>query len=101
VAQVAPCSDVASAWWCGGFHDGWLSVAVLCVSNPAEVRQVWTDWAVLTTRLWRVGAAWLDQEWTVGPLPVGEDGWGREVIIRTMTNLSTGVTSCRSVQVLL
>jgi len=58
--------------------------------TPAEVHQVWADWAVLTTRLWR-GAAWLDQEWTVGPIPV-EDGQGREVIIRTTANLTTGRT---------
>jgi hypothetical protein len=70
---------------------GALCFAAVSVT-PAEVHQVWADWAVLTTRLWR-GAAWLDQEWTVGPIPVA-DGQGREIIIRTTTNLTTGRTFC-------
>eukprot|EP00775_Hariotina_reticulata_P012333 gene12333-12466_t len=65
-----------------------LEISIVTGPLVTELHQVWADWAVLTTRLWR-GAAWIDQEWTVGPIP-GADGEGREIIIRTTTNLSTG-----------
>jgi hypothetical protein len=52
-----------------------------------EIRQQWAPWAHLVTRLWAQSDA-LEQEWTVGPIPVG-DGLGKEVILRTSTNLST------------
>jgi hypothetical protein len=49
-----------------------------------EVRQDFADWASLTTRVWRRGAAELEDagaqvaevEWTVGPLPAFEAGGG-------------------------
>jgi hypothetical protein len=52
-----------------------------------EIRQQFAPWAHLVTRLWAQSDA-LEQEWTVGPIPVA-DGLGKEVILRTTTNLST------------
>lgn len=53
-----------------------------------EVRQTWAPWASLTTRLWK-GADWLEQEWSVGPIPAA-DGVGKEIVVRTATDLASG-----------
>jgi hypothetical protein len=37
-------------------------------------------------RLWS-NADWLDQEWTAAPIPA--DGVGKEIIVRTSTDLQT------------
>jgi hypothetical protein len=54
-----------------------------------EVRQSWAPWASLVTRLWS-GADWIEQEWTVGPIPA--DGVGKEITVRTSTDLQTGAS---------
>lgn len=48
----------------------------------------WAPWASLVTQLW-ANADWLEQQWSVGPIPA--DGVGKEIIIRTSTDLHTGV----------
>lgn len=69
-----------------------LQVTVVAGPLLSEVRQVWASWGSVTTRLW-AGAGWLEQEWTVGPIPTA-DGRGREVAVRTSTSLATGAR-CR------
>jgi alpha-mannosidase len=65
------------------------ALEVTIESGPliTEVRQSWAPWASLVTRLW-AGADWLDQEWTVGPIPA--DGFGKEIVVRTHTDMQSG-----------
>lgn len=69
-------------------------IAVEVLQGPLlqEVRQQFSDWAYLTTRLW-AGADHIEQQWTVGPIPNAENGLGREIISRIQTTLSTGKTN--------
>lgn len=62
---------------------------VVVTSEVVEVRQGWggggldgsvTPWAFLTMRLYK-GAAHVELDWTVGPIPI-KDGVGREVVLR-------------------
>lgn len=57
-----------------------------------QITQTWSDWASLTTRLVS-GSAWLHQEWTVGPIPLG-DHVGKEIVVRTSTDMETGRSIC-------
>jgi hypothetical protein len=80
-----------------------LHVAVLTGPVITQVTQIWASGASLTTRLW-AGSVDLDQEWTIGPLPglgqglganmsqgLAGDDTGHEVVLRTLTDLQTGV----------
>jgi hypothetical protein len=69
-------------------HDTPLDVTVQSGPLLTEVHHTWAPWASLVTRLW-AGADWLEQEWTVGPIPAG-DGVGKEIIIRSSTDLQSG-----------
>ncbi|KAF6264318.1 hypothetical protein COO60DRAFT_1634484 [Scenedesmus sp. NREL 46B-D3] len=64
-----------------------LNVTIEAGPLLTEVRQSWAPWASLITRLW-AGADWLEQEWTVGPVPA--DGVGKEIIVRASTDLQSG-----------
>lgn len=55
-----------------------------------EARQVFASWATQTVRLW-AGSAAVEFEWTVGPIPFA-DGWGKEIISRYSTGLTTNGT---------
>ena len=46
-------------------------------------------WATLTTRLWAGESRAAELEWTVGPIPVGADNIGKEVVVRYTTGLKT------------
>jgi hypothetical protein len=68
-------------------EDSPLEVTIESGPLLTEIRQIWAPWASLVTRLWS-DADWLEQEWSVGPIPA--DGVGKEIIIRTTTDLQTG-----------
>lgn len=53
-----------------------------------EARQVFDNWATMTTRLIK-GQRYIEVEWTVGPIP-WEDNYGREVVLRYTTGLDSG-----------
>lgn len=69
-------------------HDDIVKVTVTQGPVITEITQTWTSWASLTTRL-VAGSGLLHQEWTVGPIPVDDDV-GKEVIVRTSTDLQNG-----------
>ena len=56
--------------------------AVLTGPVVSEVRSVvGSGWLTQVTRLW-AGAAWAEIEYTVGPIPAGAKGTGKEVVTR-------------------
>lgn len=56
----------------------------------SEARQIFSPWATLITRLHK-GQAFVEFEWTVGPIPV-EDGLGKEVVLQFSSDLESGAT---------
>eukprot|EP00191_Tetraselmis_sp_GSL018_P016086 CAMPEP_0177580958 /NCGR_PEP_ID=MMETSP0419_2-20121207/1869_1 /TAXON_ID=582737 /ORGANISM="Tetraselmis sp., Strain GSL018" /LENGTH=900 /DNA_ID=CAMNT_0019069923 /DNA_START=788 /DNA_END=3491 /DNA_ORIENTATION=+ len=65
------------------------SIDLEIIDGPVvqEARQRHSSWASVTHRLWR-GWHHMEAEWTVGPIPTS-DGFGREVVSRWGTELST------------
>lgn len=49
---------------------------------------MYNEWVHQTFRLYR-GAKHVEVEWTVGPIPVAEDGWGKEVITRFTSDINS------------
>lgn len=68
--------------------NGAASLSIVEGPLVSEARQSFSDWAHLTTRL-GADSDVLDMEWTVGPIP-GGDNLGKEVVLRISTDLATG-----------
>ena len=78
--------------------------SVVIVTGPivSEAQQVIAPWISQTVRLW-AGAATVDFEWTVGPIPRTGTQQGKEVIARYATPMATGGawktdSNCREMQ---
>ncbi|NWX08371.1 MA2B1 mannosidase, partial [Caloenas nicobarica] len=64
-----------------------VPTALLKTPLVQELHQNFSSWCSQVLRL-RAGQRYLELEWTVGPIPVG-DGWGKEIISRFETPLRT------------
>ncbi|KAK9810259.1 hypothetical protein WJX72_007477 [[Myrmecia] bisecta] len=76
----------------GRFEDTEAPVAVQVVKGPVvnEIRQAFSPWAALTTRLW-AGAPYAEVEWTAGPIPFA-DGSGKSVMVKYASSLNSSDT---------
>ncbi|XP_055975225.1 lysosomal alpha-mannosidase [Sorex fumeus] len=70
------------------FVSHWAQTRLVKKVLVQEVHQNFSSWCSQVVRLYP-GERYLEFEWTVGPIPVG-DGWGKEVISRFDTPLKTG-----------
>ncbi|EPY83529.1 Lysosomal alpha-mannosidase precursor isoform 2-like protein [Camelus ferus] len=66
---------------------GWAQTHLVKTALVQEVHQNFSAWCSQVVRLYP-GQRHLELEWTVGPIPVGDD-WGKEVISRFDTALET------------
>ncbi|XP_036278768.1 lysosomal alpha-mannosidase isoform X2 [Pipistrellus kuhlii] len=69
------------------FVSQWAQTRVVKTALVQEVHQNFSAWCSQVVRLYP-GQRHLELEWTVGPIPVG-DNWGKEVISRFDTSLET------------
>jgi len=66
-----------------------VQLSVIHGKKFSEVRQVFSDWAVQTVRIYDDEPS-VEMEWTVGPIPI-EDNLGKEVVSKfTASNFNTG-----------
>jgi lysosomal alpha-mannosidase len=66
---------------------GLPTISITTGSHVSEVRQVWSNWGIQTTRLYTTKAH-LELEFTIGEIPIA-DGLGKEVITKFVSNLNT------------
>ncbi|ELK26831.1 Lysosomal alpha-mannosidase [Myotis davidii] len=69
------------------FISRWAQTRLVKTALVQEVHQNFSAWCSQVVRLYP-GQRHLELEWTVGPIPVGDD-WGKEVISRFDTALET------------
>ncbi|XP_012584626.1 PREDICTED: lysosomal alpha-mannosidase isoform X1 [Condylura cristata] len=65
----------------------WAQTQLVKTALVQEVHQNFSAWCSQVIRLY-AGQRYLELEWTVGPIPVG-DSWGKEIISRFDTALET------------